>query len=50
LRHVKDPCNLRGSRNRRPNWQTISRPIPSFVNKGLSCRLTWSASGDDGRN
>jgi hypothetical protein len=24
--------------------------IPSFTNRGLSCRMTWSASGDDGRN
>jgi hypothetical protein len=42
LRHVKEPCDLHGS--------LISRPIPSFTNRGLSCRLTWSASGDDGRN
>jgi hypothetical protein len=32
----------------------IDRPflavLPSFTNRGLSCRLTWSASGDDGRN
>jgi hypothetical protein len=32
----------------------IHRPflalIPSFTNRGLSCRPTWSASGDDGRN
>jgi hypothetical protein len=43
-------CYLRGSLNRRQNWPAISRPIPSFTNRGLSCRLTWSASGDDGRN
>jgi hypothetical protein len=24
--------------------------IPSFTNRGLSCRLTWSGFGDDGRN
>jgi hypothetical protein len=24
--------------------------IPSFTNRGLSCRMTWSASGDEGRN
>jgi hypothetical protein len=29
----------------------ISSPIlPSLVNRGLSCRWTWSASGDDGGN
>jgi hypothetical protein len=32
----------------------IHRPflalIPSFTNRGLSCRLTWSASRDDGWN
>jgi hypothetical protein len=50
LRHVKEPCDLRRSRNRRPNWPTISSPIPPFTNRGLSCRLTWSTSGDDGRN
>jgi hypothetical protein len=22
--------------------------VPSFANRGLSCRMTWSASGDDG--
>jgi hypothetical protein len=38
------------SRNRRLNWPTISRPIPSFTNRGLACRLTWSDSGDDGRS
>jgi hypothetical protein len=32
------------------NYQAISRPIPSFTNRGLSLRLTWNASGDDGRN
>jgi hypothetical protein len=32
------------------NWPAISHPIPTFTNRGLSCRLTWSASGDDGRN
>jgi hypothetical protein len=25
----KEPCNLRGNRNRRPNRPAISRPIPS---------------------
>jgi hypothetical protein len=24
--------------------------IPPFADRGLSCRLTWSASGDDGGN
>jgi hypothetical protein len=24
--------------------------IPSFTNRGISCRLTWSASGGDGQN
>jgi hypothetical protein len=24
--------------------------ILSFTNRGLSCRLTWSAPGDDGQN
>jgi hypothetical protein len=28
----------------------FSLVILSFTNRGLSCRLTWSASGDDGRN
>jgi hypothetical protein len=31
LRRVKDPCDLRGSRNRRPNSPAISRPIPSLL-------------------
>jgi hypothetical protein len=26
----------------------LSCPIPSFTNRGLSCRLMCSASGDDG--
>jgi hypothetical protein len=46
----KEPCDLPGSLNRRPDWPAISRPIPSFTDRGVSCRLTWSASGDDGRN
>jgi hypothetical protein len=50
LWYVKEPCDLWGSQNRRPNWLAISHPIPSFTNRGLSCRLTWSTSGDDGRN
>jgi hypothetical protein len=28
----------------------FSPVIPSFTNRGLSCRLTWHASGDDGWN
>jgi hypothetical protein len=28
----------------------FSPVIPSFTNRGLSCRLTWIASGDDGRS
>jgi hypothetical protein len=48
--HVKESCYLRGTRNHRPNSPTISRPIPTFTNRGLSYHLTWSASGDDGRN
>jgi hypothetical protein len=28
----------------------FSPVIPYFTNKGFSCRMTWSASGDDGRN
>jgi hypothetical protein len=40
-------------------WESESRAkltghfsliIPSITNRGLSCRLTWCASGDDGRN
>jgi hypothetical protein len=50
LRHVKTPRDLRGSRNRKLNLPANFRPIPSFTNRGLSCLLTWSASGDDGRN
>jgi hypothetical protein len=50
LRHVKEPCDLRVSRNRRPIWPAVSRPILSFPNRCLSCCLTWSAPGDDGRN
>jgi hypothetical protein len=50
LRHVKTPAiyvevGIAGK---------IERPflalLPSFTNRGLSCRLTWSASGDDGWN
>jgi hypothetical protein len=50
LRHVKEPCDLCRSQNRRPNWPAISRPIPSVTNSSLSCSLTWNASGDDGQN
>jgi hypothetical protein len=28
----------------------FSPVIPSFTNRGLSCRMTWSASEDDGWN
>jgi hypothetical protein len=55
------PCRRFTARKRPLNvtWKSgvsgkIHRPflalIPSFTNRGLSCRLTWSASGDDGRN
>jgi hypothetical protein len=29
-------------------WKSESQA--KFTNRGLSCRMTWSASGDDGRN
>jgi hypothetical protein len=40
LRHVKEPYNL----------PDISRLLPFLANRRLWCRLTRSASGDDGRN
>jgi hypothetical protein len=36
--------------NYRLNCSDISRPLPFLANRGLWCRLTQSASGDDGRN
>jgi hypothetical protein len=51
LRYVKNPYNLRGSRDCRLNlighFSPIIRP---FTNRGLLLRLTWSASGDEGGN
>jgi len=32
------------------NLSAISRPFPFLATRGLSCRLTWSVSGVDGRN
>ena len=32
------------------NLSAISRPFPFLATRGLSCHLTWSASGIDGRN
>jgi len=34
----------------RRNLSAISRPFPLLATRGLSCRLTWSASWVDGRN
>jgi hypothetical protein len=49
LRHVKEPYNYRGSRSCRLNLIGHFSPIvPSLANRGLSRRLMWSASGDEG--
>jgi hypothetical protein len=36
--------------NYKLNCSDISRPLPFLANRGLWYRVTWSASGDDGRN
>jgi hypothetical protein len=49
LRHVKEPYSYRGSRSCRLNLIGPFLPIvPSLANRGLSRRLMWSASGDEG--
>jgi hypothetical protein len=50
-RNVKEPYNYRGSRNCRLNLIGYFSPIaPPLANRGLSSRLMWSASGDEGGN
>jgi hypothetical protein len=45
----KKPYNYRGSRNCSLNLIGYFSPIvPPLANRGLSLRLTWSASGDEG--
>jgi hypothetical protein len=51
LWHVKEPFIWCGTRQMMAKFFGHFSPIiPSFTNRGLSCRLAWSASGDDGRN
>jgi hypothetical protein len=49
VRHVKEYYNYRGSRNCRLNLIGHFSPIvPPLANRGLTRRLMWSASGDEG--
>jgi hypothetical protein len=47
---LKTPGNYCGIHICRQNLSAISRPFPFLATRGLSRRLTWSASGVDGRN
>jgi hypothetical protein len=47
---LKTPGNYVKVEFFRRNLSVISRPFPLLATRGLSCRLTWSASGVDGRN
>jgi hypothetical protein len=51
LRHVKRPLQFTWKLEPQEKLTGHFSPIiPSFTDRGLSCRLTWNASGDDGRN
>jgi hypothetical protein len=51
LWHVKEPFIWYGTRQMMAKSVCHFSPIiPSFTNRGLSCHLAWSVSGDDGRN